>query len=187
MRALGIDGFNFRSLVGSGKRTNICVPPASTKQLRSGELVMVAFGPKCKGYTAGASCMYSVDGKPSDDQKRWMAALANALRITRDALRPGVSGKEIDAIPRKYLADLGYAPYCTMPFVHTIGLNEYERPFFGPNSEDKLELNLTVCIDSSMFFHPTCFGGRVETGYVIRDGAAESLSKTLEDEILALA
>jgi Xaa-Pro aminopeptidase len=69
--------------------------------------------------------------------------------------------------------------------VHTVGLNEYERPFFGPNSDEVLKPNMTVCIDVSMFGHPAFHGSRVEAGYVIREAGAEPLSATLEQLILS--
>ena len=95
-------------------------------------------------------------------------------------------GREIDRVPRQFLSDKGYGPYLTMGFVHTVGLNEFERPFFGPNSDEILEPNLTVCIDVSIFNHPVFYGSRVETGYVVREKGVESLSPALEALILSL-
>jgi Xaa-Pro aminopeptidase len=186
MRALGADGFNFRTLVASGPRSNGVVPPASDKEIAAGELVLVGFSPKYRGYAAGVACTFAVDHSPSADQRRVIGHLCEALRITREALRPEMPGREIDAAPRQFLADKGYGPYLTMGFVHTVGLNEYERPFFGPNSEEVLKPNMTVCIDVSMFGHPVFHGMRVEAGYVIREGGAEPLSQELERLILSL-
>jgi Xaa-Pro aminopeptidase len=186
MRSLGIDGFNFRGMVASGPRSNGVVPPASTKKLRTGELVLVGFSPKYRGYASGVACTFAVNHPPTQEQRRFLGHLADALEVTRDALRPGLRGKEIDAVPRNFLSDLGYGPYLSMGFVHTVGLNEFERPFFGPNSEDVLEPNLTVCIDVSLFGHPVFHGSRVETGYVIRENGVEPLSQALEDLILSL-
>lgn len=186
MRSLGIDGFNFRGLVASGPRTNGVVPPASKKQLQAGELVMVGFSPKHRGYSAGACCTFAVNHPPTKEQHQFLTDLADALEKTRDAIKPGMRGREIDRVPRQFLNEKGYGPYLTMGFVHTVGLNEFERPFFGPNSDEILEPNLTVCIDVSMFNHPVFYGSRVETGYVVREKGVESLSPALEALILSL-
>jgi Xaa-Pro aminopeptidase len=186
MRSLGIDGFNFRGLSASGPRSNGVVPPASDKLMQAGELVLVGFSPKHRGYAAGVSCTFAVNHPPTAEQHHFLGHLAEALRLTRDALRPGLRGREIDAIPRNFLAGHGYGPYLTMGIVHTVGLNEYEQPFFGPNSDEVLQPNMTVCIDVSMFGHPEFYGSRVEAGYVIRETGAQPLSTTLEDLILSL-
>ena len=186
MRSLGIDGWNFRGMVASGARSNGVVPPATFKQLRDGELVLVGFSPKYRGYSSGVACTFAVNHPPTKEQVTFLGHLCDALEATRDALKPGKKGKEIDAVPRQMLGKLGYAPYLTMGFVHTVGLNEFERPFFGPNSEEVLEPNLTVCIDMSMFGHPVFHGARLEAGYVIRERGAEPLSSSLEDLLLSL-
>jgi Xaa-Pro aminopeptidase len=184
MRSLGIDGFNFRGICASGPRSNGVVPPASDKRMEAGELLLLGFSPKHRGYAAGACATFAVNHPPTHEQRAFLGHLAEALCLARDALRPGMRGREIDAVPRSFLAGLGYGPYLTMGIVHTVGLNEYERPFFGPTSDEVLESNMTVCIDVSMFGHPVFHGSRVEAGYVIRESGAEPLSATLEQLIV---
>lgn len=186
MRSLGIDGWNFRGMVASGVRLNGVVPPASFKTLQAGELVLVGFSPKYRGYAAGVACTLAVNHPPTKEQATFLGHLADALEVTRDALKPGKRGKEVDAVPRQFLSRLGYGPYLTMGFVHTVGLNEFERPFFGPHSEEVLQPDLTVCIDVSMFGHPVFHGARLEAGYVIREHGAEPLSRNLEELLLSL-
>ena len=94
--------------------------------------------------------------------------------------------KDADAVPRQFLTDKGYGNYLSMGFVHTVGLNEYELPFFGPNSEDALEENMTVYIDIAMFNHPVFNGARHESGYVITSDGAKPLSGKLDNLILSL-
>jgi Xaa-Pro aminopeptidase len=185
MRSLGIDGFNFRGICASGPRSKGVVPPASDKLMQDGELLLVGFSPKHRGYAAGSCCTFAVNHPPTPDQRRFLGHLADALCQAREGLRPGLRGREIDAIPRSFLTGLGYGPYLTMGIVHNVGLNEYERPFFGPTSDEVLQPNMTVCIDVSMFGHPVFHGSRVEAGYVIRETGAEPLSKTLEALILS--
>lgn len=185
MRGLGIDGFNFRGICASGPRSNGVVPPASDKLMQDGDLLLVGFSPKHRGYAAGACCTFAINNPATAEQRRFLGHLADALCRARDALRPGLRGREIDAVPRGFLTGLGYGPYLTMGIVHTVGLNEYERPFFGPTSDEVLEPNMTVCIDVSMFGHPVFHGSRVEAGYVIRETGAEPLSAALEELILS--
>jgi Xaa-Pro aminopeptidase len=185
MRSLGLDGFNFRGICGSGPRSNGVVPPATARKMLAGELLLFGFGPKLRGYSAGTCMSFTVDNPPSDKQRQLMIDLADALEMTRNAMKPGLKGKDIDAIPREFLTRKGYGKYLSMGFVHTVGLNEYELPFFGPNSEDVLVENITVCVDISLFNHPEFNGARHEAGYVIRSDGAHPLSKNLEDLIFS--
>ncbi len=186
MRSLGLDGFNFRSLAAAGPRSNGVVPPASARIMQSGELLLFGFGPRYRGYSAGTSGTFPVNYPPTKEQTRFLGDLADALEATRDALRPGLTGKQIDAVPRNFLTERGYGPYLSQGIVHTVGLKEYERPFFGPNSEDVLEPGLTVCTDITVFGHPTFFGSRLETGYVVREDGPEPLSQAMDDLLLSL-
>lgn len=186
MKSLGADGFNFRGLVGSGLRSNEVVPPASGKTLESGELILIGFSPKVLGYAAGTAVTVPVGTNATKEEIQFLNDMADALELTRNSLKPGMKGKDVDAIPRQFLTGKGYGDYLSMGFVHTVGLNEYELPFFGPNSDDVLEENMTVCIDIAMFNHPVFNGARHEAGYVVRSDGAEPLSQGLEDMIFSL-
>ena len=70
-----------------------------------------------------------------------------------------------------------------VPYVHTIGLLEAEAPFFGPNSKDLLEPNMTLCIDVSLFGHPKLYGIRAETGYVITEKGGKPFDPYMDDLI----
>ena len=53
------------------------------------------------------------------------------------------------------------------PFAHTLGMNEAEQPFFGPNSTDEIVSGMVISIDVSFFGHPALNGVRIETAYEI--------------------
>jgi Xaa-Pro aminopeptidase len=67
-----------------------------------------------------------------------------------------------------------------MPFVHSTGLSEFEKPFFGPSSDDVIQENQALCIDVAMFGHPRVPGIRAETGYWVTEQGAEPFSPTME-------
>ena len=120
------------------------------------------------GYSSAAGLSVIVGEKPTKEQKEYMKMLAEAYVITREMLKPGMIGRDNYNKIKGYFSDKGgYDRYVVCPFVHTIGLYEAEAPFFGPNSEDVLEKNMTVCIDVSLWGHPRLYGARVETGFVI--------------------
>lgn len=141
---------------------------------------MIGIAPKVNGYAGVMGDTLPVAGDYSTKQKECIAHLKEAFRLTKAQLQPGKTGREIDAPARAYFEKQGLSKYLVCPFVHTIGLHEAESPFFGPNSDDILKPNMTVCIDVSFFGHPEFNGVRIETGYEITEQGAVPLSPGMD-------
>jgi Xaa-Pro aminopeptidase len=179
-RKFGADGLGYRTIIGTSKRARAIVPPASDRFFKKGELVLAGFSPRYNGYSGTACYPIIVGEKKSKTQDKFINDICYALYLTKEKLKPGLIGKEIDAVPRKYLIDKGYEKYMLMPFVHSSGLCEYERPFFGPNSEDMIQENQVICIDITLFGHEEIPGIRVETGYKITKNGSVPFSVFME-------
>lgn len=179
-RALGANNFAFKAIVGSGARSNAVVPTAGDKIMQEGEMVMLGLSPRWKGYAGVVGDTVAVSGKFTPAQEECMKHVKEAYYLTREMLQPGKIGKEIDAPARAYFEKIGYSKYLVCPFVHTIGINEAEAPFYGPNSVDELKPGMTVCVDVSFFGHPEFNGVRIETGYEITDNGALPLCEEMD-------
>ena len=171
-RSLGCDGFGYATIIGGGERAIGIVPPASDRVFKKGELVLTGIAPRFNGYSATACGAVVVGNKPDRIQEKWIKDVCEALHLTKEALKPGLTGTEVDSVARKFLTERGYGDYMPMPFAHNSGLSEYEKPFFGPTSDDVVQENQAICIDIALFGHEHVPGIRVETGYrVTKDGA----------------
>jgi len=184
-RRRGASGFGFTAIVGSGPRSNAVVPTASSKKMAKGELVMIGIAPKAAGYAGVVGDVLAVNGDYTAKQKECLKHLKEAFCLTREALVPGKTGREIDAPARKYFKNADLLKYLVCPFVHTIGLHEAESPFFGPNSADVLKAGMTVCIDVSFFGHPEFNGARIETGYEITAKGLIPLSEKMDKHFIS--
>lgn len=179
-RSRGANSFAYSTIVGSGKRAKAVVPTATNKIMEAGELVMIGIAPRFNGYAGTFGDTLPVSGKFTPVQRDCMNHLREVMRLTKEMLRPGVSGKEIDAPGREYFKKHGLFEYLVCPFAHTIGLMEAESPFYGPNSVDVLEPGMTVMVDVSFFGHPDLHGARIETGYVITETGCRPLSEKMD-------
>lgn len=179
-RKNGANSFAFSTIVGSGERTNAVVPTAINKRLEAGEWVMLGIAPRVNGYAGTMGETLPVSGSYSAEQKDCINTLRKALRATRNLLKPGMSGREIDIPARKIFSDAGLLKYLVCPFAHTIGLMEAEGPFYGPGGDDKLAEGMTVCVDVSFFGHPKLHGARIETGYIITKNGCEPLCPEMD-------
>lgn len=179
-RSRGATGFGFSAIVGSGERSNAVVPTATSRIMRDGEMVMIGLAPKVRGYAGVMGDALPVSGSYSPRQRECMKYLREAFAMTREMLKPGLAGREIDAPARAYFRKHGFEKYLVCPFVHTIGINEAESPFFGPGSDDILRPGMTVCVDVSFFGHPEFNGVRIETGYEITASGALPMSPMMD-------
>ena len=187
-RRFGANRFGFQTIVGAGERSNGVVPTATERKLKKGEMVMLGLSARYEGYASAAGVSVVVGGKPDDKQRDYIKMISEAYLISRGMLKPGMVGRDNYAKIKKYFSNKGgYEKYIICPFIHTIGLYEAEAPFYGPNSDDVLEPGMTVCIDTSLFGHPSLNGIRMESGYVITNSGCEPLSpyvdKMIEDQI----
>jgi len=183
-RARGANGFAYKTIVGSGKRSNAVVPTAMDKVMEDGEMVMLGISPRWKGYSGVFGDTLPVSGEFTPAQKECLKHMREVLYLTREQLKPGKIGKEVDAPGRAYFEKIGYLKYLVCPFAHTIGIMEAEAPFFGPNSTDMIQPGMTICVDVSIFGHPEFNGIRIETGYEITENGAVPLSEEMERILL---
>ncbi len=179
-RSRGASSFAYTTIVGSGPRANAVVPTGINRKMEAGETVMIGVAPRWMGYAGTFGDNLPVSGKYTDAQRDCMNYLRETMRLTKNMLRPGVSGREVDAPGRKYFTEKGLLPYLVCPFAHTIGLMEAEAPFFGPGSDDVLQPGMVVMIDVSFFGHPKFNGARIETGYIITENGCEAMSPKMD-------
>jgi len=179
-RSRGANSFAYSTIVGSGERAKAVVPTATDKVMQAGELVMIGIAPRYKGYAGTMGDTLPVSGEFTREQKDCMNHLREVMRLTKEMLRPGVSGREIDRPGRDYFIKHGLFDYLVCPFAHTIGLMEAEAPFYGPNSDDVLAPGMTVMVDVSFFGHPKLHGARIETGYIITETGCRPMSVKMD-------
>lgn len=185
-RLAGASSFAFKTIVGSGKRSNAVVPTAMDKAMEAGEMVMLGIAPRSKGYSGCFGHTLPVSGRYSPLQQEYLRHMKEVLVMTRDALKPGVTGREVDAFGRAYFQKHDLMKYLVCPFAHTIGLMEAEAPFFGPNSDDVIRPGMAVCVDVSFFGHPELNGVRIETGYEITEKGPVPFSPEMEKVLLSI-
>jgi len=161
------------------------VPTATNRKLTAGGLLLFGYSFRYNGYCCAVGNTLVIGDEPTKEQAQVLSDLAEAFALTKEALKVGSTGKEIDAPARKFFDEKGYLNYLICPFAHTIGLFEAEAPFWGPNSEDVLEENMTVCVDISFFNHPVFYGVRIETGFKMTADGAIPFSSFIEDLLMS--
>lgn len=129
---------------------------ARTRQrtLEEGDLVMIHANTCADGYWTDISRTYIV-GTPSERQQH----IRNAVMQARDAalrvIRPGASGREVDAAARKVMEACGLGKAFKHATGHGVGFaaaNPNGRPRIHPLSHDMLEAGMTFNLEPAAYF-----------------------------------
>ena len=103
-------------IVASGKRSAMCHAPATLKKFELGDTVTVDYGAMVEGYMSDITRNFAI-GKINPKLQRINEILLKAHKEAARALRPGISGKEVDGVARKIISDEGYGEN----FLHGLG------------------------------------------------------------------
>lgn len=171
-------------IVASGTRSAMCHAPATSKAFAIGETVTVDYGAMVEGYMSDITRNFAL-GQVNDKAREINDILLRAHREAAKALRPGISGKDVDAIARKVIADAGYGENFVHGLGHGLGLEVHEKPRLSMTSQDILKAGDVVTIEPGIYIEG--WGGlRIEDDYLITEDGAECLTVNDNQSIEAI-
>jgi Xaa-Pro aminopeptidase len=158
-------------IVGSGPHGADPHHECSDRELRAGDIVVVDIGgPYEPGYNSDSTRTYSI-GAPDPEVARRYAVLQRAQQAAVEAVRPGVTAEQIDAVARDALAAEGLADAFVHRTGHGIGLSVHEEPYIVAGNGLPLEVGMAFSIEPGIYF-PGQWGARIEDIVVVTaDGA----------------
>jgi Xaa-Pro aminopeptidase len=128
--------------------------------LREGEVVLFDFGAVVDGYCSDFGRTIPC-GRPPAGYERARAAMLEAQEAGRQAAKPGVLARDVNAACRAPIEEAGLGDGFRHRMGHGIGLDVHERPFLSPEDETPLELGMTFTDEPSVLVDGR-FGVRVE-------------------------
>nr|WP_295283561.1 M24 family metallopeptidase [uncultured Blautia sp.] len=172
-RAEGAEHIIFQ-IYGSGERTHRIVGRPSSKVIEDGDMIMCALAVQYEGYVATCEMPFAV-GDYSQETKYVIDVLVRALKKGKPYLKAGVPMKKFVQAVKSVFEEEGLSEYDVYPPLHGIGCAEAESPYPDAETEEVFKAGMAVNTDISLFGLP---GGsnRIEEGFVITEGEAESLS-----------
>ena len=133
MRRAGAEGTGIDTIVASGPHTRPILARSTFRQIQADELVLLTVAPRYEGYHAAIGRPV-LGGNPGDEIRRALEVAVQAQEGCYQALRPGVEGREVEAVGRRIVEAAGLGPYFLYSGVHSVGVIEFEPPIFGPSS-----------------------------------------------------
>ncbi len=165
MRRRGAEGKAFDFIVASGERGAMPHGRASDKIIQSGDLVTIDFGALKNGYNSDETVTVAC-GKPETRAREIHAIVKIAHDLAIDAVKSGVSCKDLDEVARSYIRDNGYGDYFGHGLGHGIGLEIHEMPTLSPRSTAVLEEGMVITIEPGIYI-PGFGGVRIEDTVVV--------------------
>ena len=181
MRTLGSERPAFQTIIASGVRGSLPHGVASDKVIARGELVTMDFGAVCAGYHSDITrtiCVGRADARQSELYDAVLTAQQRALA----ALRPGVTGIEVDRVARDYLAEHNLNQYFGHGLGHSLGLEIHEEPRLSKAGKDVLQPNMLITDEPGVYI-PSWGGIRIEDTVLITVDGAEPLTRAPKEFI----
>ena len=173
--------------VNVGRDTCMLHGRLSPQPMRAGDLVVIDLTPMVDGYCANLARTF-VLGEPDGRQRSLLDAYAAMITAVRDAMRPGATVADLDALVGAVLLDRGLGDCHVNGIGHGLGLRFEETPastIIPPHRNIPLREGMTVTIGHTVLAIPGFGGVRHEDVYRVAPGGGELLAPYPVDPVVA--
>jgi len=172
--AAGHAGVDF-VIVGSGPNGASPHHELSDRVIQAGDQVVVDIGGAMPdGYCSDSTRNYSL-GEPPAEYAEYFAVLLAAQKAQCEAVRPGITAEELDAVGRDLIASAGYGENFIHRTGHGIGLETHEEPYIVSGSALALEPGMAFSIEPGIYLAGR-HGARIEDIVVCTEIGGERLN-----------
>jgi Xaa-Pro aminopeptidase/Xaa-Pro dipeptidase len=173
IRTGGAEAVSFEVIVAAG--ANAALPHArpGPRPVPGDGCVLVDLGARVDGYCSDMTRTW-LRGAP-DPLPEAHAAVVRALEAGCAAIRPGVTGADVDRAAREVLEAEGFGEAFVHSTGHGVGLDIHEEPRLARTSEATLEEGMVVTVEPGVYL-PGVGGIRVEDLVVVTSSGIENLT-----------
>ncbi|MFB3160496.1 aminopeptidase P family protein [Neobacillus sp. 179-J 1A1 HS] len=182
MRKAGATSSSFDIIVASGYRSALPHGVASDKVIEKGDFVTLDFGAYYDGYVSDITRTVAV-GEPEAKLKEIYDIVQEAQLRGMAGIKPGMTGKEADALTRDYITEKGYGDYFGHSTGHGIGLEVHEGPALSFRSDLVLEPGMIVTVEPGIYL-PGLGGVRIEDDTLITKDHNEAFTHSTKELII---
>lgn len=169
-------GEAFATIVCAGRNGAECHHEPDATVIRPRDTLLMDFGVKVDRYCSDMT-RCAAFGKPSPFYREIYSIVLDANRKVISRLRPGMTGKEVDAIARRHISRTGYGDAFAHSLGHSLGLEIHEGPNFSPAEKREIKPGMTITVEPGIYL-PGRLGIRIEDVVLVTDKGCECLSST---------
>ena len=181
MRDAGAEGTSFDTIAASGIHSSMPHAVPTDKVLEEGDFLTMDFGCLVNGYCSDMTRTI-VYGRADDKQKEIYDVVLRAQMAAIQAIKPGMTGREVDAIARDVITEAGYGECFGHALGHSVGLEIHETPCFSKREESVIEPGMVITVEPGIYVEG--FGGvRIEDVVVITEDGCEDITHSPKERM----
>ena len=174
MRRRGAEAPSFAPIVAAGPHGALPHAVPRDVPIPAGTLVVIDWGAQLGGYASDCTRTVATGELDTRDHAIYDLVL-RAQEAALGAVRPGPTGREVDAIARAIIDEAGHAEHFGHGLGHGVGLEVHEGPRLSKLGTDKLGPGNIVTVEPGVYV-PGAVGVRIEDLVAITDDGHEVLS-----------
>lgn len=179
MRRHGATSSSFDTIVASGERSAMPHGVASERVIAGNELITFDFGALLDGYCSDLTRTIAI-GDPDPKLKEIYDIVLEAQLHTLQNIKPGMTGREADALARDIITKYGYGDNFGHSTGHGLGMEVHEMPRLSKLSDDVLKPGMVVTVEPGIYL-PGLGGVRIEDDIVITETGIVILTHSSKD------
>jgi Xaa-Pro aminopeptidase len=176
MRRRGASDPSFSSIVASGPHGALPHAEPRDVEIEAGVLVTLDIGSRLDGYCSDCTRTWAT-GDLDDDLREIYDVVLRAQETALDAVRPGPTGREVDAVARDLITAAGHGDHFGHGLGHGVGLEVHEAPRLARTGTDALESGNIVTVEPGVYL-PGRGGVRIEDLVLVTENGRDVLSST---------
>jgi Xaa-Pro aminopeptidase len=174
MRRLGAEAASFPPIVAAGAHGALPHAVPRDVEIPAGTLCVVDWGAQLDGYASDCTRTFATGTVDPRDREVYDLVL-RAQEAALAAVRPGPTGREVDAVARAIIDDAGHGEHFGHGLGHGVGLEVHEGPRLSKQGEDALGAGMVVTVEPGVYV-PGAVGVRIEDLVIVTDEGAEVVS-----------
>lgn len=185
LRLFGAKCASFPPIVAVGARAALPHARPTDQKIGASEFVLVDWGASGRLYMSDLTRVL-VTGKIPPKLERVYGVVLQAQLAAIEAIRPGVSGHDVDAIARGIIHKAGFGQYFGHGLGHGLGLEIHEAPRLAREQHRPLRPGMIVTVEPGIYL-PGWGGVRIEDDVLVTKSGHEvltSVPKSLEEMVV---
>ncbi len=174
MRRRGAQAVSFPPIVAAGEHGALPHAEPRDVPIPAGTLVVIDWGAVLDGYASDCTRMFATGELDPRDQAVYDLVL-HAQETALAAVRPGPTGKEIDAVARDIIEQAGHGEHFGHGLGHGVGLEVHEDPRLSRQGNDTIAAGNVVTVEPGVYV-PGAVGVRIEDLVVVTEDGHEVLN-----------
>jgi Xaa-Pro aminopeptidase len=174
MRLRGASGPSFPSIVASAEHGALPHAEPRDVAIAKDTLVTIDMGAQVDGYCSDCTRTFAT-GELPDALREIYDLVLRAQETALAAVRPGPTGRELDAVAREVIDAAGHGDHFGHGLGHGVGLDIHEGPRLARTGEDAMAAGNVVTVEPGVYV-PGLSGVRIEDLVVVTPTGHEVLS-----------